>query len=67
VYHVAVAPGARRQGVGSALMEEAERRLHSLGCPKVKLQVHAPNEAISFYRALCYSDDGVVSMGKALR
>jgi ribosomal protein S18 acetylase RimI-like enzyme len=68
VYHVAVAPAARRQGIGAALMAEVERRLAALGCPKVKIQVHTANPgAILFYRALGYGDDGVVSMGKTLR
>lgn len=67
IYYLAVVPDRRRSGVGSELMAEAERRLLERGCPKVNLQVRADNEAsVGFYRALGYSPDAVVSLGKRL-
>jgi len=67
VNYLAVAAGARRSGIGRALMAEAERVLGELGCPKVNLQIRATNEAaISFYEALGYSADDVVSLGRRL-
>ena len=48
-------------------MEEAERRLLAIGCPKINLQVRSSNAtAIEFYRRLGYTQDDVVSMGKRL-
>jgi ribosomal protein S18 acetylase RimI-like enzyme len=67
VYTVAVKPARRRQGIGTALMAEAEARLGRLGCGKVNLQVRAANEgAVAFYRRLGYEVEERVSMGKRL-
>ena len=68
VYHVAVKAGFRRQGIGSALMQRAERELARLGCPKLNLQVRASeNEAVAFYQRLGYEIEERVSMGKRLQ
>jgi ribosomal protein S18 acetylase RimI-like enzyme len=67
VYYVAVAPDHRRQGIGSALMDEVERRLVQTGCSKLNLQVRASNEVVvSFYRQLGYDVEERISMGKRL-
>jgi ribosomal protein S18 acetylase RimI-like enzyme len=67
VYYFGVAPGARRSGVGRALMAEVERRVRALECPKINLQVRTGNEdAIEFYRAVGFAQDDVSSMGKRL-
>lgn len=42
---------ARRGGVGSRLLEEAERRLHAAGCKAVMLETAVDNEsALKFYK-----------------
>lgn len=67
VNYLAVAPSKQRQGLGHALMDEAERRLVELGCPKLNLQVRSDNAAAAgFYEALGYRIDEVVSWGKRL-
>ncbi len=67
VNYLAVAPESRRSGVGRALMAAAERVLEGLGCAKVNLQIRATNEsAVSFYEALGYSTDDVISLGRRL-
>ena len=67
VNYLAVAPHARRSGVGRSLMAEAERVLEALGCPKVNLQIRATNlAAVRFYEALGYSADDVISLGRRL-
>lgn len=67
VYYVAVSPGHRRQGIGTALMRDVEQRLSSMGCPKLNLQVRASNEeVVAFYMHLGYQVEARVSMGKRL-
>jgi ribosomal protein S18 acetylase RimI-like enzyme len=67
VNYLAVDPGRRGHGLGRLLMDEAERRLLALGCPKLNLQIRTSNEqAVAFYRKLGYRVDDVVSMGKRL-
>ena len=65
--YVAVDPAHQRRGFGRTMVEEAERRLRAEGCPKINLQVRGSNDsALEFYRALGYSVDEVVSLGKRL-
>lgn len=67
INYLAVAPECRRQGLGRALMAEAERLLRREGCPKINLQVRTTNPAVlAFYQRLGYADDEVVSFGKRL-
>jgi ribosomal protein S18 acetylase RimI-like enzyme len=67
VYSLAVAPGRRRRGIGSALAACLERELARRGCMKVNLQVRLTNEAVTaFYRGLGYAVEERVSMGKTL-
>jgi ribosomal protein S18 acetylase RimI-like enzyme len=67
LYHLAVAPARRRDGIGRALVARAEGQLAALGCPKVNLQVREGNEeAIAFYRALGYAVEPRASLGKRL-
>ena len=67
IYHLAVAPGARRHGVGTALMGAAEERLRARGCPKINLQIVADNAAVvAFYARLGYAVEPRISMGKCL-
>lgn len=64
---LAVAPQARRAGIGRFLMNTAVQHLASLGCPKVNLQVRAGNvEAIEFYESFGCSVDPVISLGLRL-
>jgi len=67
INYLAVDPDIQRQGLGRELMDEAERRLRALGCPKINLQVRAENTGvIEFYRRLGYAVEDLVSMGKRL-
>ena len=67
IYHLAVAPEHRRQGLGREMMREAEIRLRALDCPKINLQIRGSNvEAVRFYRALGYGIEDRISMGKRL-
>ncbi len=65
--YLAVEPALQRQGLGRAIVSEAERLLQAAGCPKINLQVRTSNrDVIEFYRRLGYEVDDVVSMGKRL-
>lgn len=67
LYHLAVRSDRRKLGIGRALVEALEDRLRELGCPKLNLQVRAPNAAVAgFYRHLGYDVEDHVSMGKLL-
>ena len=67
VNYLAVAADCRRRGFGRLLMDEAESRLRSLGCPKINLQIRRSNAGVvAFYRSMGYAEDDVVSMGKRL-
>ena len=67
INYLAVAPQFRRRGFAAKLMQEAERVLGRVGCPKINLQIRTANtDVIEFYKAVGYSMDDVVSMGKRL-
>ncbi len=70
IYHLAVAPAYRKQGLGGALMAEIETRLKAKGCRKCYLLVRKDNDGvISFYERLDWGDmsDHVTIMGKVLQ
>jgi ribosomal protein S18 acetylase RimI-like enzyme len=67
INYLAVDPDVQHQGLGRAIMDEAERRLRAVGCPKINLQVRAENTGVvEFYRNLGYVVEDLVSMGKRL-
>ena len=67
VYYVAVDPGHRRRGIGTALMRRVARDLEGMGCPKLNLQVRGANrDAVRFYESLGYVAEDRVSMGRQL-
>jgi ribosomal protein S18 acetylase RimI-like enzyme len=67
VYYLAVAPGARGQGYGRAMMGACERWLADRGVPKLNLMVRVGNEPVlGFYEALGYGRDEVVVMSRRL-
>ena len=67
VYHLAVDPPRRRQGIGRALMIGLEAEMRALGVKKINLQVRADNDsAVGFYERLGYTDERLTSLGKWL-
>jgi ribosomal protein S18 acetylase RimI-like enzyme len=68
VYHLAVLPERRRQGVGAALMDELEERFRRLGALKAKTQILLDNEASrAFFRSRGYlREDDCEPWGKEL-
>jgi [ribosomal protein S18]-alanine N-acetyltransferase len=56
-----IAPEYRRRGIGSALLEEAERRLVAAGVQEVEIETATANEAgVAFWRRHGYGDCGVL-------
>ena len=67
IYSVAVSPNHRRRGIGSALIQHAERALTELGAPKINLQVRSSNAAVvPFYQSLGFRVEERISMGKVV-
>ena len=67
LYYLAVAASHRGRGVGRVLVEEAERLLEAMGCPKVQLMVRPDNAgARGFYDALGYESFDTWSTGRRL-
>ena len=67
VSYFAVTESARGRGFGRALMEEAERLLVELGCPKLMLMVRHDNASvIELYEHLGYSREQTLVLGKRL-
>lgn len=67
VYHLAVRPIYRRQGIGQALMQELERRMRAKGCHKSYLLVTpGSREAQAFYRALGWDSRDLRVMGNSM-
>ncbi|WP_374947800.1 GNAT family acetyltransferase [Agreia sp.] len=67
VNYLAVALDARGLDHGRQLMNEAERLLLELGCPKINMQIRSDNvEVRAFYERLGYTQDAAVSYGKRL-
>ena len=67
INYLAVDPSHQKAGFGRLMMDAAEARLRKLGCPKINLQIRTSNtKVIAFYKALGYTEDDVVSMGKRL-
>lgn len=67
INYLAVSSDHQRKGIGQLVMNEAERILREAGCPKISLQVRTTNaQVIEFYKAIGFSIDSVVSMGKRL-
>ncbi len=67
VNYLAVVPGRQGLGWGRQMMEYLEAALREQGCPKINIQVRETNaRVLSFYEALGYTIDPVVSLGKRL-
>lgn len=67
VYYLAVARAQQHLAVGRTMMQEVERRLLALGCPKVNVLVRTGNaDVLGFYDKLGYTRDDVFSVGKRL-
>ena len=67
IYSIAVSPTYQKQGIGSALLDFAERKLSEIGCMKINLQIMEGNEVVkNFYLANGYLTEKRISMGKRL-
>jgi ribosomal protein S18 acetylase RimI-like enzyme len=68
VYHLAVDPSRRREGVGRVLMEWIEDRLREKGCLKYYLLVTKDNrDTIGFYESLGCEVMELFIMGKVIQ
>ena len=67
INYLAVAPNFQRQNYAQKMMDEAERLLREVDCPKINLQVRSSNVGvIEFYKKIGFNVDDVTSLGKRL-
>ncbi|MBN1685213.1 MAG: GNAT family acetyltransferase [Spirochaetales bacterium] len=67
INYLAVHPEHRHRGIGTRLMNAAEKSLRAVSCPKINLQVRRINAGVvEFYGRLGYKIDEVISLGKRL-
>lgn len=67
LYYLASAADRRGEGIGAALVRDAEALLLEMGCPKVQLMVRIGNEEVlGFYDAIGYERFDIASTGKRL-
>ena len=67
INYLTVNPDYRRSGYARAIMVQAERLFHELGCPMANLQIRKDNvDATVFYEKMGFTEDAVVSYGKRL-
>lgn len=67
VNYLAVHPHEQRNGVATALIQQLEKRLIALGCPKLQLLIAKENiDVQNFYEQLGYEEIEVVCLGKRL-
>ena len=67
INYLAVTPDRRNAGLGTLIMEAAERLLRELGCPKINVQVRTTNPLVhGFYDKIGFMEDTVTSLGKRL-
>jgi len=65
INYLAVSPDHQKTGFGRYMMEMAEERLKTLGCPKINVQVRTTNlGVIEFYRRIGFGEDKVIGLGK---
>lgn len=67
VNYLAVHPHFQRNGVATALIQQLEKRLIALGCPKLQLLIRQDNiDVQNFYEQLGYEEIEVICLGKRL-
>ena len=67
VYYLGVDPGYRHKGAGRKMMEDVEKKLHGMGCPKLNVMVREDSpEAVKFYERIGYKIEPITNMGKRL-
>jgi ribosomal protein S18 acetylase RimI-like enzyme len=67
IYHLGTTPDHRRKGLGRRLVQEIERKLRQLGCPKVNVIVRDENsDGARFWEALGYAAPPSRQFGKEL-
>jgi ribosomal protein S18 acetylase RimI-like enzyme len=67
IYSLAVHPECRGRGIGTLLLETAEKALVDRGCAKINLQIRDTNAGVAaFYEKHGFAREPLLSMGKRL-
>ena len=64
VYYLAINPNYQKSGYGKLMMDEAEKILLKMGCPKINIMVRDTNlDVINFYKSIGYETQSVSTLG----
>ena len=67
INYFAVNTDFQAKGYGKQLMENVEKGLRELGCPKINLQIREGNDKVlSYYQKLGFVEEKRINMGKRL-
>jgi len=67
INYFAVHPDFQARGYGKQLMDNVEKGLRKLGCPKINLQIREGNDKVfSYYQKLGFVEEKRINMGKRL-
>ena len=67
INYFAVHPDFQARGYGKQLMDNVEKGLRKLGCPKINLQIREGNDKVSsYYEKLGFVKEKRINMGKRI-
>ena len=67
INYFGVHPDFQGRGYGKQLMNNVEKRLRELGCPKINLQIREVNDKVlSYYQKLGFVEEKRINMGKRI-
>jgi len=67
IHYFAVHPEEQGRGLGRGLVQDVERRLDALGCPKIHLNVRSTNAAAAdFWRAVGFETSDSLTFARRL-
>ena len=67
VYYLAIDPIHQNKGFGKLLMDNIEKKLKEIGCPKINIFIRSSNINVkNFYKSIFYDEQDCLTYGKRL-
>ena len=67
VYYLAIDPIHQNKGLGKLLMDNIEKKLKEIGCPKINIFIRSSNINVkNFYKSIFYDEQDCLTYGKRL-